>query len=74
MFEEAYKNKYFDKLYTTNLSYIPDEYNNYKWLTKVNCSKRIAEIIDYIHKGKSLRKIVHSNEKIIELLNKKGIN
>ena len=74
VFEDAYKNKIFDKLYTTNLSYIPEEYNNYKWLNKVNCSKRIAEIIDYIHKGKSLRKIVHSNEKIIELLNKKGIN
>ncbi len=74
VFEEAYKKKFFDKLYTTNLSYIPEEYNNYKWLNKVNCSKRIAEIIDYIHKGKSLRKIVHGNEKIIELLNKKGIN
>ena len=74
VFEEAYKNKSFDKLYTTNLSYIPEEYNHYKWLNKVNCSKRIAEIIDYVHKGKSLRKIVHSNEKIIELLNKKGIN
>ncbi len=70
VFEEAYKNKYFDKLYTTNLSYIPEEYNKYKWLHKVNCSKRIAEIIDYIHEGKSLKKIVHGNDKIIELLNK----
>ena len=73
-FEEAYKNKYFDKLYTTNLSYIPEEYNKYKWLNKVNCSKRIGEIIDYIHKGKSLKKIVHGCDKIIELINKKGNN
>ena len=71
VFEEAYKNKSFDKLYTTNLSYIPEEYKKNKWLKVVDCSKRVAEIIDYIHKGKSLRKIVHGNEKIIELLKKK---
>ena len=73
VFEEAYKNKVFDKLFTTNLTYVPEEYSKYRWLHRVDCSKRIAEIIDYIHKGKSLRKIVHSNEKIIELLDKKGI-
>ena len=71
VFEEAYKNNTFDKLFTTNLTYIPEEYSKYRWLHRVDCSKRIAEIIDYIHKGKSLRKIVHGNEKIIELLNKK---
>ena len=72
VFKEAYKNKYFDKLYTTNLTYIPKEYKKYKWLHVVNCSKRIAEIIDYIHEGKSLKKIVHGNDRIIELLNKKA--
>jgi ribose-phosphate pyrophosphokinase len=71
VFKDAYKKKYFDKLYTTNLTYIPKEYSKYKWLHIVNCSRRIAEIIDYIHEGKSLKNIVHSNDKIIELLNKK---
>lgn len=71
VFKEAHKKKYFDKLYTTNLSYIPKEYRKYKWLNVVNCSKRIAEIIDYVHEGKSLKKIVNGNEKIIELMNKK---
>ena len=72
VFKDAYKKKYFDKLYTTNLTFIPKEYKKCKWLHVVNCSKRIAEIIDYVHEGKSLKKIVHGNEKIIELLNKKG--
>ena len=71
-FEEANKNKSFDKLFTTNLTYIPEEYSKYRWLHRIDCSKRIAEIIDYIHKGKSLKKIVHGNDKIIELLNKKA--
>ena len=71
VFKDAYKKKYFDKLYTTNLTYIPKEFSKYKWMNVVNCSKRIAEIIDYIHEGKSLKKIVHGNDRIIELLNKK---
>lgn len=68
VFDKAYKNKLFDKLYTTNLNYIPDDYKDKKWLKIVDTSKRIAEIIDYVHKGKSLDKIVHSNKSIIELL------
>ena len=72
VFEEAYNNKVFDKLFTTNLTYVPEEYSKYRWLHRIDCSKRIAEIIDYINKGKSLRKIVHSNDRIIELLNKKN--
>lgn len=68
VFENAYKNKVFDKLYTTNLNYIPDDYKNKRWLKIVDTSKRIADIIDHVHNGKSLDKIVHSNEKIIELL------
>lgn len=71
IFEKAYKDKTFDKLYTTNLTYIPDNYKEKEWLKVVNSSKRIAEIIDHIHRGESLKKIVHNNEKIIELLNKK---
>ena len=37
----------------------------------VNCSKRIADIIDHIHKGKSLKNIVHNNEKVLTLLRRK---
>ena len=70
-FEQAYKNKVFDKLYTTNLTYIPEEYKQKEWLEEVNCSKRIAEIIDHIHKGASLRNIVHNNEKVLKLLKEK---
>ena len=71
IFKQAHKNKYFDKLYTTNLTYIPNEYSKYKWVHVVNCSKRIAEIVDYIHEGKPLRKIVHGNDKILALLGRK---
>ena len=67
-FEKAYKDEIFDKLYTTNLSYIPKTYTKYNWFEKVNCSKRLAEIIDCIHKSKSLDHIINDNEKIIRIL------
>jgi len=70
VFEEAYKNKVFDKLYTTNLTYIPGEYAKNEWMKVVNCSKRIAEIIDCIHNGKSLGRIVDGNDNIIKLIKK----
>jgi len=69
-FEEAYKNKVFDMLYTTNLSYIPDNIKNKKWVKLVDCSLRLAEVIDCIHKGKSLGKIIWGSDKILTILNK----
>ena len=69
--EEAYKNKVFSMLYTTNLTYIPKEIKNKKWIKTVDCSKRIAELIDAIHKGKSVSKIIHESEKIFKLINDK---
>lgn len=71
VFTDAYEKGYFDKLYTTNLSYIPQDYMENEWIKIVNCSKRIAEIIDCIHKGNSLGKIVDGNEKVLNLLEEK---
>ena len=68
VFEKAYEDRIFDKLYTTNLTYIPDNFKNNDWLKVIDCSKRVAEIIDAIHNGNSLTKIVHGKEKIIKLL------
>lgn len=45
VFEEAYEANIFDELYTTNLTYIPKEFNEYKWLKIVDCSKQISQII-----------------------------
>lgn len=71
VFDEAYNNGIFDKLYTTNLSYIPEEYKEKNWLESVDCSKRIADIIDCIHKGNSLTKIIHGNEEVAKVMQKK---
>lgn len=69
-FDKTYKNNYFDKLYTTNLSYIPLEYKNKEWFYTVNCSENIAEIINALHEGKSLKTLLNGKEKILALRRK----
>lgn len=54
-FAKAYEEGVFDKLYTTNLTYVPkDIVENNEWVALVDASKRISEIINALHKGKSL--------------------
>ena len=52
VFEEAYKNNLFERLYTTDLTFIPDEFKKSDWLKVVDSSKRISEIIDTLHDGR----------------------
>lgn len=56
-FNETYKNKIFKKLYTTNLTYIPKEIKDNKWLEEVDCSCKIAAVIDMLNKKDSLEKL-----------------
>ena len=67
-FVKAYENNYFDKLYTTNLSYIPKEYKEKTWFHTVDCSMNIAEIINALHNKESLTPLLNGKEKILKLL------
>lgn len=70
-FEKAYREGVFDKLYTTNLTYIPYDYKNKEWISVVDCSKRVAEVIDCIHKGNSVANIVHNTDEIEKVMKKR---
>ena len=70
-FDKAYKKGWFDKLYTTNLTYIPNDIKTKEWLHVVNCSKSIAEIILALHNGESIKKLVNTKDKILQLLEEK---
>lgn len=72
-FDKAYQNNYFDKLYTTNLSYIPEEYRNKEWHHTVDCSESIAEIINTLHNKESLRPLFNGKEKILTLRKEKKL-
>ena len=72
-FVKAYENNYFDKLYTTNLSYIPKEYKEKSWFHTVDCSKNIAEIINALHNKESLTPLLNGKEKILKLRGEKTL-
>ncbi len=70
-FSEAYENGLFDKLYSTNLSYVPEEIKSNKWYVDVNCSDYIALIIDTFNKKKDIEPLWNGKKKIIDKINKK---
>lgn len=70
-FKKAYNEKIFDKLYTTNLSYIPKEYQDQTWFQTVDCSEKIAQIINALHQKESLKPLLNGKEKILKLLEDK---
>ena len=73
-FEEYYKNGKLKGIYTTNLSYINEEYRNSEWLYVCDCSKDIAQIIYSIHNDLSISDILTDKSKPIKLLESKFNN
>ena len=66
-FDKAYEKGHFTKLYTTNLSYIPEEYQNKEWCHAVDNSYDIANIINTLHNKESLKPLLNDKEKILQL-------
>jgi len=65
MFREAYEKGYFNKLYTTNLSYVPDAIKKQEWFLDVDCSRLLAELIYNINKGNSLEGYHRPSKEVI---------
>lgn len=51
MFNDAYKKGLFNKLYSTNLTYVPKEYKQLSWYKEVDFSYKVAKIINELNKG-----------------------
>ena len=58
-FDQAFHNGLYDKLYTTNLTYVKSEIKNKEWFHEVNCSKKIAEVINTLNKGESISPLMN---------------
>lgn len=70
-FDIAKKAEIFDKVYTTNLTYIPEEYEEREWFKVVDCSDKLSNIIKTIHEHKSIKPLKNGKKEILELINKK---
>jgi len=63
-FNEYYEKGLIDRVYSTNLSYIPEEYLSYPWLRQVDMSRYIAQIIEHLNHSKSIEPLIDSTEKL----------
>ena len=70
-FINAYEKGIFNKLYTTNLSYIPEEIKEKEWFQEVDCSKYLASIINAFYKKESTEKLLDGNKEMIRKIKKK---
>ena len=66
VFQKAYDEGLFTRLYTTNLSYVSEEALSKPWLKQVDCSEYVAKIINTFYRGKSVAPILEYKSKILE--------
>lgn len=67
-FDEAYEKCYFDKVITTNLTYLPPEIYNKPYFVEADMSKFMASIIDFMNHDVSLANTMATTEKIHSIL------
>ena len=70
-FVEAFDKGLFNKLYTTNLSYIPEKIKELEWFNDVDCSKYLALIINTFNKKDDIEPLWNGKKKIIDKIRKK---
>ena len=65
--EEAYKEGLFDRLYSTNLTYVPDEIKEKEWYHDVDCSELLAEVIlEHSEYGKVLETDIDDERQLMK--------
>lgn len=73
VFDKAYEEGIFDGVYTTNLTYMPDDYKEKVYLKRADCNKYIADIIYTLGTGNSIAELLNGKKQILEVLDKKGL-
>lgn len=70
-FKEAYKLDIFNTLYTTNVTYVPENIKKEKWYHEVDLSKYFANVINAISNEQSLRQVDDDEKNEVKNLIKK---
>ena len=74
MFDDAYKNKIFDRLYVTNLNYVPEVIKNKPWFEEVDCSMKLANIICNINEDKPIGNLLNAKAETVEKIKQLNLN
>lgn len=70
-FQDAYDKGIFDKIYSTDLSYVCEDAKYMPWFKQVSCSKYLANIIDTLNCEKSISPLINAKENVLNKLNEK---
>lgn len=65
-FNSYYESGYFDKVYTTNLAYVPEEAKKQPWFKSVDCSRSIAHIINELNYGRSIGEVIKGRDAVLK--------
>lgn len=65
-FDIAYEKGILNKVYTTNLSYIPDEIKQKPWFCEIDCSNYVADIISGLVNNESMETYIDTKSKVFE--------
>ena len=57
-FNEYYHRGIIDRVYASNVSYVPDEYKCLPWFKSVDCSYKMANIINELNYGRSVGELI----------------
>lgn len=63
-FDKAYEHGDFDKVITTNLTYLPPEISNRPYFVEADMSKFVASLIDFMNHDASLSNVMATTDKI----------
>ena len=70
VFDEEY-NKSFNRVYTTNLTYVDKKIIDSSWYKSVDCSMFIAKIINELSKNSSITPLLQGDPEVFEDVQKK---
>ncbi len=73
VFDKAYENGVFEKVFTTNGVYQPPELLAREWYQSVELSKYVAYFLDTLNHDLSVSSLLDSSDKIDAILRKKGL-
>lgn len=67
-FNEANKRGVFDALYTTNVTYVPDDVKREGWYNEVDLSNYFARVINAVAEEQSLRQVDDEEKEVVKKL------
>ena len=63
-FDEYYNQGIIDRVYATNVNYVPDRYLTRKWFQSVDCSHKLAYLISELNYGHSIGELINSKQDV----------